>query len=85
MTSASEAKWRPFNFFFQSREKVVFRRGQIRRIGWVNKTLEAQVGQFLLGCKCPVSRGIVVQEQYHLGEIPAGFFLQNVLQLHQQR
>ena len=24
-----------------------------------------QVGQFVLGCKCPVSRGIVVQEQGH--------------------
>jgi hypothetical protein len=34
---------------------MVVRRGQIRRIGWVVKTLEAQVGQFLLGCKCPVS------------------------------
>ena len=43
----------------QSREQVVVRRGQIRRIGWVMKTLEAQVGQFLLGCKCLVSRGIV--------------------------
>jgi hypothetical protein len=42
--------------FFQSREQVVVRRGQIRRIGWMLKTLEAQVGQFLLGCKCPVSR-----------------------------
>jgi hypothetical protein len=29
----------------------------------VINTLEAQVGQFLLGCKCPVSRDIVVQEQ----------------------
>jgi len=47
---------------------VVVRRGQIRRIGWVIKTLEAQVGQFLLGCKCPVSRGIVAQEQDHLGD-----------------
>jgi hypothetical protein len=27
-----------------SREQVVVRRGQIRRIGWVIKTLEAQVG-----------------------------------------
>jgi len=36
----------------------------------VIKTLEAQVGQFLLGCKCPVSRGIVVQEQDTLGEFP---------------
>ena len=49
------------------------------------KTLEAQVGQFLLGCKCPVSRGIVVQEQDPLGDLPAACFLQNVLQLHQQR
>jgi len=49
------------------------------------KKLEAQVGQFLLGCKCPVSRGIVVQEQDHLGDLPSAFFLQNVLQLHQQR
>jgi len=48
-------------------------------------TLEAQVGQFLLGCKCPVSRGIVVQEQDHFDELPAALFLQNVLQLHQQR
>jgi hypothetical protein len=48
---------------------VVVRRGQIRRIGWVIKTLEAQVGQFLLGYKCPVSRGIVVQEQDPFGDL----------------
>jgi len=30
-------------------------------------------------------RGIVVQEQDSLGELPAAFFLQNVFQLHQQR
>jgi len=54
---------------------VVVRRGQIRRIGWVIKTLEAEVGQFLLGCKCPVSRGIVVQEQDPHGDLPvAGIF-----------
>ena len=74
-----------FQLFFHSREHVVVRRGQIRRIGWVIKTLEAQVDQFLLGCKCPVSRGIVVQEQDPFGELRAEFFLQNVLQLHQQR
>ena len=85
MTSASEEKWRTFNSFFQSREQVVVRRDQIRRIGWVIKTVEAQVGQFLLGCKCPVSRSIVVQEQDPLGELTAAFFLQNVLQLNQQR
>ena len=72
-------------FFFQSREQVVVRRLQIRRIGWAIKKLEAQVGQFLLGCKCSVSRGIVLQEQDPLGELPAACFLQNVLQLHQQR
>ena len=49
MTSASDEKWRSFNCFFQSREQVVVRRGQIRRIGWVIKTMEAQVGDFLMG------------------------------------
>ena len=86
MTSAW-AKNGDLSMFFQSREKVVVRRGQVRRIGWVIKRLETQVGQFLLGCKCPVSRGIVLQEQDSLGlvDFPAAFFLQNVLQLHQQR
>ena len=49
------------------------------------KTLEAQVGQFLLDCMCPVSLGIVVQEQDPLDELPVAFSLQNVLKLHQQR
>jgi len=47
--------------------------------------MEDQAGQFLLGCKCPLSRGIVVQEQETLGDIPAAFSLQNDPQLHQQR
>jgi len=64
---------------------VVDRRDQIRIIGWVIKTLEAQVGQFLLCCKCLVSRGIVGQEQDPFGELVAAFFLQNVLQLHQHQ
>jgi len=51
----------------------------------VIKKLEGNVCQFLLGCMCPVSRGIIVQEQDQLYEIPAGFFLQNILQLHQQK
>ena len=54
----------------------------MRRIRWVIKTLEAQVGQFLLGCTLPGSRGIVVQEQEPIGELPAAFFHQIVLQLH---
>ena len=91
-TRSPRQQWPPrrkkmatFQLFFQSREHVVFRRGQIRRIGWVIKILESQVGQFLLGCKCPASRGIVVQDQDPFGDLPAAFFLQNVLQLHQQR
>ena len=64
---------------------MVVRRCQIRRIGWVINTLEAQVGQFLLGCKCPVSRGIFVQEKDNFSDLPAAFYLQNVLQKHQQR
>jgi hypothetical protein len=65
---------------------VVVRWSQIRKIGWVIKTLEAQVRRFILGGKCPVRRGTVVQEQDPLGDLPArGISLQNVLQLHQQR
>jgi hypothetical protein len=63
-------KWRNFIcFFFQSREQVLVRRGQIREKRWVIKTLEAQVGLFLLGCKCLVSRGVVVQGQDPLGDL----------------
>jgi len=43
-----ERKMATFQLFFQSREQVVVRWGQIRRIGWVIKALEAQVGHFLL-------------------------------------
>ena len=74
-----------YQLLFQSREQVVVRQGQIRKIGWVIKTLVGQVGQFLLCCKWPVSRGIVMQEQDPSGDLPAVFFLQNVLQLDQQR
>jgi len=68
-------KMESVQLFFQSREQLVVRRGQIRRIGWVIHTLEAHVSHFLLGCKYPVSRGIV-QEQDTLGDLPAAFFLQ---------
>ena len=76
-------KMATFQLLFQSREQEVVRRGQIRRIGWVIKIWEAQVGQFLLGCICLVSRGIVMQDP--CGDLPMAFFLQKVLQLHQQR
>ena len=62
---------------------MAVRRGLIRGIECVIKTLEVQVAQFLLGCKYPLSRGIVVQEQDPLGELYTAFFLQNILQSHQ--
>jgi hypothetical protein len=74
-----------YQLVYQSREQAVVRRGEIRRIGWVIKTIEANVVLFLLGCKCPVSRGIVVQEQDQLYNLPEAFFLQIILQLYQQR
>jgi hypothetical protein len=39
-------KMATFQVFFQSREQVVVRRGQIRRIGWVITTPEAQIHLF---------------------------------------
>jgi hypothetical protein len=74
-----------FNWFFQSREQMIVRRDQVRKIWWLVKILEAHLRQFLLGCKCPVSRGIVVQDQDTIYDLPPAFFLQNVFQLHQQR
>ena len=79
-------KMATFQMFFQSREQVAVRQGQIRRIGWAIKILEAQIGQFLLGCKCPVHGALSCKIKTHLVTFPRpAFFLQNVLQLHQQR
>jgi len=64
-----------FQLFFQSREQVVVQRGQIRRIGWVIKTLEAQAGQFLPGCKCPVTRALSCKNKTPLVNFRAAFFL----------
>jgi hypothetical protein len=50
----------------------------------VIKIFEAKSGLVLLGCKYPVSRGIVVQEQHAIGDIPAAFIIQNIIQLQQK-
>jgi len=47
--------------------------------------LEEQFGQFLVGRKCAVGRGIVVQEQDYFDEFPATYFNQNILQLNRKR
>jgi len=49
------------------------------------KILEAQLGQFLLGCNCPVRPDIVAQEQEFLDKYAEAFFLQIVLHLDRQR
>jgi len=51
MTSASDEKWRPFNCIFSVKGTGGSSTGPDRRIGWVIKTWEGQVGQFLLGCR----------------------------------
>ena len=66
-------KMATFQLFFSAQGTGGNPTGQIRRIGWVIKILEAQVGQFLLGCKCPVRQGIVVQEQEPLMNFPRSF------------
>ena len=46
-----------YQLFFQSREQVVVQQEGIQRLGWVIKTLEARVCQFLLGVQVPCDRG----------------------------
>ena len=56
-------KMASFQLFSLSREQVVVRRGQIRRIGWVIKIMETQVGQLLLGCKCPLRGALLCKNK----------------------
>ena len=84
MTPASDEKWRSFDCF-----SVQGTGGNPTGPDLENRVGDQDIGSpgrpVFLGCKCPVSRGIVVQEQEPLGDLSAVFFLQNVLQLHQQR
>jgi len=84
MTVASEEKWRPFNCFSVQRTG-----GSPTGPDPESRVGDQETGSLVIpassGLKCPVSRGIVVQEQDQLGDVPAAFFLQNVLHLHQQR
>ena len=83
MTSASEEKWRPVNCFFS----VQGSGGSSTGPDPENKVGDQDTGN----PGRPVSSGMqvsgepwfVVQEQDFLGELPAAFFLQNFLQLHQ--
>ena len=66
-------KMATFQLGFQSREQVVVRRGQIRRIGWVMKTSEAQAGQFLLGCKARWAGALSCKNKTSLVTFPRRF------------
>ena len=69
MTFASDEKWRPFKCFsVQGRSSIPT--GSDPENGVSDQDMGAQVDQFLLGCKCRVSRGLVVQKQEHLGTFP---------------
>jgi len=50
-----------------------------------NRMGDQDIGSPSSGLQVPGEPGIVVQEQGPLGDLPAVFFLQNVLHLHQQR
>ena len=85
ITSASDEKWRPFNSFFSVQGTGGSPMGLDPENSVGNKDTGSPGRPVLMGCKCLVSQDIVVWEQDLLGDLPAAFFLQNVLQLHQQR
>ena len=75
MTFASDEKWRIFSCFFSVQGTGGGPTGPDpeNRVG--DHDIGSTLGQFLLGCKCPVNRDIVVHEQDPLGDLPAAFFL----------
>ena len=85
MTSASNEKWWPFNFFFFFQETGGIPTGPDLENKVGDQDIGSPGGPVSSGCKSPVSRDIVVQEQDTLSDLPAAFFLQSFLQLHQQR
>jgi len=81
VTSPWDVKLRPFNFF-----PVHGTGGSLTRPDPENRVGDQDIGS----PGRPVSSGLHVpgelgQEQDPLGDLPAAFFLQNVVQLHQQR
>jgi len=84
MTSVSDEKWRPFNCFsVQGTGGSPTEPDPENRVGYQDTgSPDRPVSS---GLQLLVGRGIAVQEQDLLGDLPTVFFLQNVLQLHQQR
>jgi len=79
-------KMATFQLFFQSREQVVVRRGQIRRIGWCSRYWKPR---WVISFRVASTRGagaLSCKKKSPLVTFPRpACFLQNVLQLHQQR
>jgi len=78
-------KMATFQLFLQSKEQVVNRWGQIRRRGWVIKTLEAQGKPVSSGLQVPGDPGHCRARTRPPWWPSPGVFPQSVLQLHQQR
>ena len=78
MTIVSEEKWRLFNCFFSQGTG-----GSPTGPDPENMVGDQDIGSLgrpvPSGLQVPVSRGIVVKERNPLAEVPAAFFLQNVL------
>ena len=84
MTSASDEKWRLFNCFsVQGTGDSPTGPDPENRMG--DQDTGSPGRPVSSGLQLPDEPGIVVKEQDRLYELPAGVFLQNVLQLHQQR
>jgi len=84
MTSVSEEKWRPFNCF-----SVQGTDGSPTGPDPENRMGDQDTGSLgrpdSSGLQMPGEPGHCRQGQEHLSELPAAFFLQNILQLYQQR
>ena len=84
MTSASEEKWRSFNCFFsQGTGGSPTRPDPKKRVGDQDNGSPGRPRS--PGLQVPDERGHCRARTRLIGDFPAPFFLQNVLQLHQQR
>ena len=84
MISVSDEKRRPFNcFLVRGTGSVPTGPDPEKRVSDQDIRSPGRPGSS--GLQVPGEPDFVIQEQVHLGEFPLAFFLQNVLQLHQQR
>ena len=80
MISASDEKWWPFVFSVQGTGSIPTGPDLENRVG--DQDTGSSGRPVSSGLQVPGKPAIVVQEQDHLVDLPASFFLQNDLQLH---